>query len=55
MLVTPSGIVIDVMLEQPLKQPGGMTVRVEGRVIEVRELAPEKQASPIEVTLSGTI
>ena len=55
MLVTPSGIVIDIRLEQPLKQPSGIAVRVEGRVIEVRELAPEKQSSPIEVTPSGTI
>ena len=55
MLVTLSGIVIDARLEQPLKQPLGMAVRADGRVIEVRELALEKQALPIEVTLSGTI
>ena len=55
MLVTPSGIVIDVRLEQPLKHSLGMAVRVEGRVIEARELASLKQALPREVTPSGTI
>ena len=52
-MVTPSGITIVLIAEQPLNAAVPMVVRVEGRVIEVMDAQPLNAAKPISVTPSG--
>ena len=53
MLVTPSGILIDVSELQPLKVPYSMLVMPEGILIDVSPLHPSNAEEPMLVTLSG--
>ena len=53
MLVTPSGMVIEVKPVQPEKAEEPMLVTLFGMVIEVKPLQPLKAQSPMLVTLSG--
>ena len=55
MLVTLSGIVIDVSPEQPENAEKPMLVTPSGIVIEVRPEQPENAYSPMIVTLSGIV
>ena len=55
MLVTLSGIVIDVRLVQPQNAPAPILVTLSGIVIALRLLQLENAASPILVTLLGIV
>ena len=55
MIVTPSGIVIEVNLSQPENAPLPMLVTLLGIVIEVKPLQPLNALLPMLVTLFGII
>ena len=54
-VVTESGMVIEVRAEQPKKAPSLISVREVGKCIVVKELQPAKAYSPIVVTESGMV
>ena len=55
MLVTPSGMVMEVRPLQPEKALLPMLVTPSGMVMEVRPLQPEKALLPMLVTPSGIV
>ena len=54
MIVTLSGMVIEVNPVQPRKAPSPMLVTLSGMAIEVKPLQPRKAPSPMLVTLPSS-